>query len=159
MSMALSGAWETVAPGRSVVWRTFLRGLAVELEVHAGSEATAAILRSVGRQMARHLVLVSVDSLEALELEMNTVLAEIGWGSVHLTLQEADRCVALIHKGMPRIGSSGAPAGTWLAPVLEGLYHGWMGQQPGADKSFVASIGRHEGDTVFIRYGRSLGSD
>jgi hypothetical protein len=154
MSVALSGARETFAPARPVAWRTFLRGLAVELEARAGSDTTMAILRGVGQHMAEHLALVAVNSLEALELEMNIVLAEIGWGNVQLALQESDRCVVLIHKGLPHIGSAGEPAGTWLAPVLEGLYHGWMGQQPGADKSFLASIGGYEGDAVIIRYGR-----
>jgi hypothetical protein len=135
-------------------WRAFLRGLAQALDAQAGSDARTAILRATGQQMAEMLTLPAVDSLEALELEMNDVLAEIGWGRVELTLVEAERCVTIGHTGLPRIGSAGEPPGTWLAPVLEGLYQGWMGQQPGADPSFRAGIRSYEQGGILLRYGR-----
>ena len=136
------------------MWRTFLRGLALELDTQAGPDVGTAIVRAAGRQMAAMLTLVAVHSLEALELEMNSVLAEIGWGSVELTLNEAERCVMLRHSDLPCIGSAGEPPGTWLAPVLEGLYQGWMGQQAGADPSFNARVTTYEDNAVIIRYGR-----
>jgi hypothetical protein len=144
----------THAAPQSVVWRTFLRGLAVELDGQADADASKAILRGVGRQMAGLLPLLPVASLEALELEMNMVLAEIGWGRVQVKLHEAERCVTMIHTGLPPVGSAGQPAGTWLAPVLAGLYQGWMGQQPGADASLQAEIARYEAENIIIRYGR-----
>jgi Cellulose synthase subunit D len=136
------------------VWRAFLRGLALELDAQVGPDARIAVLRATGHQMAEMLALPAVDSLEALELEMNDVLAEIGWGRVELTLVESERCVTIGHVGLPRIGSAGEPLGTWLAPVLEGLYQGWMGQQPGADPSFRSSIKNYEQGGIVIRYGR-----
>jgi cellulose synthase subunit D len=142
------------AAPQSVVWRTFLRSLAVELDAQAGSDASRAILRRVGQQMAGLLPLISVASLEALEMEMNMVLADVGWGRVQVKLHEAERCMMMIHSGLPHVGSAGEPAGTWLAPVLEGLYQGWMGQQPGADSSLRAQIGQLEDDSIMIRYGR-----
>ncbi len=157
MNIAFDLAQESLAtlaaPG-SVAWRTFLRGLAVELDAQVGADASFAILRGVGQQMAALLPLIPVASLEALEMEMNMVLAEIGWGRVKVALHEADRCVMIIHSGLPQVGSAGEPAGTWLAPVLEGLYQGWMGQQPGADSSLRARIGHYEGESIVIRYRR-----
>jgi hypothetical protein len=145
---------ETYTASAPMAWRVFLRGLAIELDARTGPEASSAILRAAGQQMAGMLALVAVDSLEALEMEMNGVLAEIGWGSVRLMLHEVERCVILSHSDLPRIGSAGEPPGTWLAPALEGLYHGWMGQQAGADPSFATRIKSHEGNTIVIRYGR-----
>ena len=58
----------------------FLRGLALEMEAQAGPVASTAVLRAVGQQMARLMALPPVGSMEALEMEMNAVLAEIGWG-------------------------------------------------------------------------------
>jgi hypothetical protein len=142
------------AASRSIAWRTFLRGLSVELDGQIGSDASVAVRRAVGQRMASLLPLIPVASLEALEVEMNTVLAEIGWGCVQLTLHESERCVTMIHCGLPQVGSAGEPAGTWLAPTLEGLYQGWMGQQPGADGSLSARVGRCEGERIIIRYGR-----
>jgi hypothetical protein len=138
----------------SAAWRVFLRGLAAELDAQAGPETSAAILRATGQQMAGMLALIAVGSLEALELEMNAVLADIGWGRVRVALNEAERCVVLSHSDLPRIGSAGEPLGAWLAPVLEGLYQGWMGQQPGSDPSFVARVRGYDIATILIRYGR-----
>lgn len=134
-------------------WRAFLRGLALELEGQAGSEACTAVLRGTGERMARMLALPAVGSMEALELEMNAVLAEIGWGRVRIVLNEAERCVVLTHSGLPAIGSAGEPPGTWLSPVVEGLYETWLGQQPGADDSLRAQS-HADGDAIVIRYGR-----
>lgn len=142
------------APGSSIVWRTFLRGLAIELDAQVGPEHTVELLRGTGQQMAGLLGLPAVLSLEALELEMNAVLTEIGWGSVDLNMSEAERCVLVSHTGLPGIGSAGDLPGTWLIPALEGLYQGWMGRQPGADASFKARARHQEGATVVIRYGR-----
>ena len=61
------------SPAVPPAWRAFLRGLALELEAQAGSDASAAILRAAGQQMAAMLALLAVHSLEALELEMNSV--------------------------------------------------------------------------------------
>ena len=110
----------TSAATRAAVWRAFLRGLALELDTQAGPAASAAVLRGTGQQMARLLTLPPVGSMEALELEMNAVLHELGWGEVRLALNEAERCVVLTHTGLPRIGSAGEPPGMWLAPVPGG---------------------------------------
>jgi Cellulose synthase subunit D len=139
---------------RSVPWRTFLGGLATELEAQAGPDGSAAILRGIGQQMAKQSPLMPAESMEALELDMNLLLDEIGWGHVQLQLQEAERCVIIVHSGLPQVSSAGKPPGTWLAPVLEGLYKGWMGQQPGADGALCAMVDHHEHNTIFIRYGR-----
>ncbi len=154
--MALSRAgesYETHTAAQSVSWRTFLRGLATELDALT-PDARSSILHATGQKMAQLLPLVAVDSLEALELEMNLVLAEIGWGRIQLAVLESERCVSMVHMGLPHISSGGEPPGSWLAPVLEGLYQGWMGQQPGADNSFNARIIGYEDNSITIRYGR-----
>jgi hypothetical protein len=145
---------ETAATSAPEQWRTFLRGLALELDTQIDADTRASILRATGHQMARMLGLSVVSSLEALEMEMGAVLAYIGWGSVQLSLDEVERCVVFNHSDLPRIGSAGEPSGTWLAPVLEGLYQGWMSQQPGAETSFNARIMENDGLTIVLRYGR-----
>jgi hypothetical protein len=123
------------------------------MEAQAGSVACAAVLRVTGQRMALMMALPPVASLEALEMEMNAVLRDIGWGSVRLSLSEDERCVVMTHTDLPRIGSAGEPNGRWLAPVLEGLYEVWMGQQPGSDETLRAHLS-HSGNAVVLRYGR-----
>ncbi len=156
----MSGAWRTppnepmAASGASegaVAWRVFLRGLALEMEAQAGPEASGAVLRGTGQRMAQLLSLPPVGSMEALELEMNAVLSELGWGNVRLALHETERLVVLTHRGLPRIGSAGDPVGSWLAPVLEGLYETWMGQQPGADSALRARVDQ-SGSVIVLQY-------
>lgn len=144
---------ENAAPSPPM-WRTFVRALALALDAQVGPDVQTAILRAAGQQMATMLALPTVDSLDALELEMNDILGEIGWGNVRLTLREAERFVMIDHAGLPRVGSAGDPPGTWFAPVLEGLYQSWMGQQPGADPSFRTSVKTYEEHRLVIRYGR-----
>jgi hypothetical protein len=117
---------------------SFLRALALEIDSQAGPAGRDALLRGVGRHLARLHVLPNVASLEALEMEMNGALAGLGWGKVRLALNEAERCVMIMHSGLPTVGSAGEPAGYWLAAALEGLYEGWMAQQPGGDPAFTA---------------------
>jgi hypothetical protein len=135
-------------------FREFLRGLAMELDAQAGPQGRDILLRSIGLQMARLIPILPVASMEALEMEINERLATIGWGHTRLVLQEADRCLIFTHSGLPRIGSVGEPHGFWLSAVLEGLYEGWMAQQPGADPALAARRQMdHEGDAVILRYG------
>ena len=127
----------TPGPAQSVIWRTFLRGLAIELEAQAGPNASHAILRGVGQRMAELLPLTAVGSLEALELEMNAVLAEIGWGWVQVRLHEPERCVLMIHTGLPHVGSAGEPAGNLACTGAGGALPGLDGEAAGR-RRFVA---------------------
>ncbi|MCB8876366.1 cellulose biosynthesis protein BcsD [Acidisoma silvae] len=136
-------------------WRPFLRAMAEELDTVAGAAGRDALLHGVGRQMALQHPLSHQTSTAALALEMNEVLENFGWGHVRITFSPADACLILSHAGLPRIGGRGEPPGTWLAAVLEGLYEGWLAQQPGADGSLVARrLGMLDADTIVMRYGQ-----
>ena len=136
-------------------WRGFLRALAEELDSTAGPSARDTLLRAVGRRMAQMVPVPAANSLETLELEFNEVLCELGWGSVRLDLLEADRRLVLTHGGLPRLGAAGEPPGTWLAAVLEGLYEGWMVQQPGSEASLHARLQPQSSSAaVVLHYGR-----
>jgi Cellulose synthase subunit D len=136
-------------------WRLFLRALADEIEAVAGPAERDRMLRGAGVRMAKLMPLPEVRSLEALEMEMNEALAAIGWGHVRLSLNEAERNLSISHAGLPHIGSLGTPPGTWLAPMLEGLYETWMAQQPGSDPALRARLaGPATSERVTLRFGR-----
>lgn len=145
----------TLGKAGAVQWRVFVRALADEVDSLAGVAERDDMLRGVGRRMARMAPLPRVDALDALEVEMNDTLEQLGWGSVRLRLHEGERTLFVVHSGLPRIGSLGTPAGHWLAALLEGLYEVWFSQQPGAQASLIAR--RVQGgspDTVTLRYAR-----
>ena len=123
------------APAATQNWRLFIRALAEEVDSLAGAGERDDMLRSVGRRMARMMPLSAVQSLAALEMEMNEALDMLGWGEVRLELSEAERSLHLTHFGLPRFGTSGEPPGQWLSALLEGLYDGWFAQQPGSKAS------------------------
>jgi hypothetical protein len=136
-------------------WRPFLRALAAEIDAVAGPAGRDALLRGVGRQLARLHALPARESTDALALEMNETLGAFGWGFVRIAFAERERCLFLTHEGLPPVGGGGDPPGTWLAGVLVGLYEGWMAQQPGADASLVARrVPSSNRDEIVIRYGR-----
>lgn len=133
----------------------FLRALAAEIDGQAGPAGRDALLRAVGRQMARLAPLTPVATMEALEAEMNAALAGIGWGRTRLSLHEAERALVFTHTGLPRLGGLGEPPGLWLAAALEGLYEAWMAAQPGADAGVGARRLAGAADEVVIRYARA----
>lgn len=154
-AMPAPAASTAAPPAQPAEFRVFLRALATEMDALAGAERRDEVLRSVGRRMAALRPLPETDTLEALELEMNETLADLGWGSARLSLDEADRALLIHHTGLPRLGAAGEPAGLWLSAVLEGLYEGWMARQPGGDASLAASrIGLPAPDVIALRYGR-----
>jgi hypothetical protein len=131
---------------------SFLRALAFEIDDRSDPTGRDVLLRAVGQQMA----LPPVNSLEALEMEINSALERIGWGTARLAVNEAERCVLITHTALPRVGSAGEPAGFWLGAALEGLYEGWMAQQPGGDASLCARRNAVSAtDQLLIRYERA----
>ena len=139
-----------------VQWRLFLRALAEEVDSLAGPEERDDLLRGVGHRMSRMAPLPEVETLEALEIEMNDALAALGWGEVRLVVDEASPALRVVHTGLPRIGTVGTPPGQWLGALLLGLYDGWFQQQPGAQPTLHThrepGLG---GATVIMRYARA----
>ena len=141
---------------QAVHWRLFVRALADEVDSLAAPGERDGMLRGMGRRMARMAPLAPVDRLDALEMEMNDALAGLGWGRTQLHLDAADRAVIIRHTGLPQIGSLGSPPGTWLAALLEGLYEGWMAQQPGSQETLVARlVPANSGTVVTLRFARA----
>ena len=139
----------------AVNWRPFLRALADEVDDAGGAEGRDALLREVGRRLARHHPLPAASRVDVLELEVNEALAAMGWGSANLRVSEADRALMIEHAGLPGVGGAGDPPGTWLSAVLEGVYEVWLAALPGADPSLsVRKIRATAGGGVSLRYGR-----
>ena len=139
----------------AVDWRMFIRALAEEVDSLAGSGERDDMLRGVGRRMARLNPLPPVQTLDALEMEINDALEGLGWGEASLRVNEADRTLEVVHAGLPRIGSLGSPPGQWLSALLEGLYDGWFAQQPGSKAALSSRrVGGSGGDTVVMAYAR-----
>ncbi len=147
---------EATRPGMPATqWRGFLRALADEIDSSADRAARDAMLRGVGVRMAQMMQLPGVESIDALQMEINEALAAMGWGSVALDMSDSGRCLTLTHTGLPRIGSAGEPPGTWLAAVLEGLYETWITRQPGGSPGLKARLQSASASaTVVLRYGR-----
>ncbi|MBB2205540.1 cellulose biosynthesis protein BcsD [Gluconacetobacter takamatsuzukensis] len=115
----------------------FLREFASGFDEQVGQDARNRFLRTVGANMAARLALPRCDTVEELELEINALLSLIGWGQAGLTLDRDRQCLQVRHRGLPRIGALGAPAGYWLAACLAGMYETWIGRQPGAQNDCV----------------------
>ncbi len=138
----------------AVQWRGFVLALAHEVEAIMPPRSRDRLLRAVGQRMAQMRPIPATASMDALQIEMNEILAELGWGSVRLAAPDTERGMLLTHFGLPRIGAVGNPPGTWLAAVLEGLYSGWMAAQPGSEPSLAVELqGPANADALVMRYG------
>jgi hypothetical protein len=136
--MVRHGMEQTMSAIHQARWGFFLRALAQEVDAHGQPDGRDALLRGVGIRLATILPLPMVSSLEAFELEINATLAELGWGKCTLQLNEGERRIVISHTGLPMIGSSGEPAGFWLAAALEGLYETWLTNHPECSDGFSA---------------------
>lgn len=141
----------------AIDWTVFLRAMAEGIDSLGGPVARDVWLRSVGERMGAMRPISPVPNMESLTMEMNDVLAAMGWGQVGFQLNEQDRSLLITHTHLPRVGAAGDPPGTWLSALLEGLYRAWMGQLPGADPSLVAQRLRVTPQTVLLRYGKPAG--
>src|ERR1700761_5120486 len=81
-------------------WGFFLRALAQEVDAHGGPDGRQILLRGIGKRLATMLPLPPVSSLEAIELEINAGLAELGWGRCGLELRENERSIVISHTGL-----------------------------------------------------------
>lgn len=135
-------------------WTLLLRAMAEEIDIAGGNAARDALLRKVGLRMAAMRPLTPSLTMDALVMEMNDMLAAIGWGAASFSLNETDRSLLITHEDLPRVGAAGDPPGTWLSAVLEGLYQGWMSQLPGSNPSLTARRLRVSPSTVLLRFAR-----
>lgn len=116
-----------------------LHALASEFDAQAGTEARDKLLHAVGRRMAERIAPPPCVAVEALEIEINDLLAKIGWGRMHFDVRPEEQALLITHENLPRLGAVGDPPGQWLAATLEGLYETWLSRQPGATDTYVAN--------------------
>lgn len=131
-------------------WRRLMRAMAEEIDTIAGPAESAKLLQAVGKRLAVSQPLQQMDTIERLQAEMNDALAILGLGVVRLELNETQRALVLSHLELPGLG----PLGSWLSPVLEGLYETWLLAQPGSDSSLVARREQAPGEAIRIRFAR-----
>jgi hypothetical protein len=111
-------------------------------------------LEALGLKMARLLPLRRCASLEELEEDINNVLEGIDWG--WMRLREAENCLEITHGAYPLVPQNESSR-SWLVPILEGLYGGWLGEQ-GGEPNFTARLfgqPRGNGALLTFRYGRN----
>ncbi|MBB2200509.1 cellulose biosynthesis protein BcsD [Gluconacetobacter tumulisoli] len=134
----------------------FMREFARAFDEQAGAEARDRFLRAVGARMADRLVLPPCTTIEAMEHEMNALLALVGWGRVSLALDRGRQVLQIRHAGLPTLGGLGAPAGYWLAACLAGVYETWIGRQPDGTGGCAVTWRPDqpcEGDVFVMEYG------
>lgn len=135
-------------------WVHFMAAMFAEFEERVDPAEADQFLEALGRKMARLLPLRQCADLDELEEDINNVLESIDWG--WMRLREANNFIEITHGAYPPVPQDGNRR-PWLAPILEGLYGGWLGGQ-GGDASFTARLSRQangHGAPLMFRYGRN----
>ncbi|HUI35649.1 MAG TPA: cellulose biosynthesis protein BcsD [Stellaceae bacterium] len=134
-------------------WVHFMAAMFSEFEERGTSTEADQFLETIGAKMARLLPLRRCESLEELQEDINSVLEGIDWG--WMRLREADAFIEITHGAYPLVPQN-EHRGSWMIPVLQGLYGGWLGEQ-GGDPSLLARLhGKPAGNgaALTFRYGR-----
>jgi hypothetical protein len=141
--------------GVAAQWRTFLRAMVETLEGCLDAAGCEGVMRSVGTRMAALMPLPACATLAELEARINDMLAPMDWGYVQMSLDLANRAVVLRHVAAPQVGTHADLNGTWIGPVLEGLYAGWLGSQPGAEPMVPVRKWAPDGTALLLRYAKA----
>ena len=134
-------------------WVHFLAAMFAEFEERIDPAEADQFLETLGFKMARLLPLRHCTSLEDLEEDVNSVLEGIDWGWIRL--REHNGFIEITHGAYPVVPQD-ENRRSWLVPILEGLYAGWLSEQ-GGDASFSARLAgdaRGNGTLLTFRYGR-----
>lgn len=140
--------------GVSVQWRAFLRALVETLDAHLDAAGRTALMRIIGRRMAESMPLRHCDTLSGLEAQINDALAAAEWGFCRMAVDVETRRLVVTHLAAPAIGAGDDADGGWVGAVLEGLYGGWLSEQPGADATLAAEVAGYAPGETILRYGR-----
>ncbi|NKC30967.1 cellulose biosynthesis protein BcsD [Falsiroseomonas selenitidurans] len=141
--------------GVSGQWRSFVRALVETLDEHLDQDGRAALMRAIGRRMAEAMPLPHCDTLKGLEGHMNDALGAAEWGYCQLAVDIERQCLLVTHAAAPAVGAGQDAEGGWVAAVLEGLYAGWLSQQPGASAELVPVIATYTAGEARLDYGRA----
>jgi hypothetical protein len=135
-------------------WVHFLAAMFSEFEERVAPEEADQFLEALGLKMAKLLPLRHCATLVELEDDVNSVLEGIDWG--WMRLRESDSFIELTHGAYPLVPQD-ENRRSWLVPILEGLYGGWLGEQ-GGDHSLTARLAGEPsgiGALLTFRYGRN----
>jgi hypothetical protein len=134
-------------------WVHFMAAMFAEFEERVDPAEADQFLEALGLKMARLLPLRRCDTLEELEDDINSVLEGIDWG--WMRIGEKDAFIEITHGAYPLVPQDESRR-SWLVPILEGLYGGWLAEQ-GGDASFTARLvgpTRGNGGLLTFHYGR-----
>ncbi|HZK89339.1 MAG TPA: cellulose biosynthesis protein BcsD [Stellaceae bacterium] len=134
-------------------WVHFMAAMFAEFEERVDAAEADQFLHAIGFKMGLLLPLRRCDSLEDLADDINNVLEGIDWGWVRL--RESGSFIEITHGAYPLVPQEESRR-SWLVPILEGLYSGWLGQQ-GGERSFTARLiggPRGAGALLTFSYGR-----
>jgi Cellulose synthase subunit D len=134
-------------------WVHFMAAMFAEFEERVDPAEADQFLEALGLKMARLLPLRRCDTLEELEDDINSVLEGIDWG--WMRIGEKDAFIEITHGAYPLVPQDESRR-SWLVPILEGLYGGWLAEQ-GGDPSFTARLTgptRGNGGLLTFHYGR-----
>jgi hypothetical protein len=132
-------------------WVHFMAAMFSAFEDRVEPAEADQFLEALGAKMAQLLPLRRCENLEELEADINAVLEGIDWG--WMRLGEAGQFIEITHGAFPLVPQDESRR-SWLVPILQGLYGGWLGEQ-GGDPSFAARLANQgRGTLLTFRYGR-----
>jgi hypothetical protein len=117
-------------------WVHFMAAMFAEFEERIPALEAGQFLETIGAKMARLLPLRRCESLEELEEDINSILEGIDWG--WMRLREGESFIEITHGAYPLVPQDESRQ-SWMVPILEGLYGGWLGEQ-GGDLSLRARL-------------------
>src|SRR5262249_27772713 len=117
-------------------WVHFMAAMFAEVEERVDPPEAHQFLEAIGLKVARRLHLRNWACPEDVEDGINSVLEGIDWG--WMRIREGEGFIEIPPGAYPLVPQDESRR-SWLVPILEGLYGGWLAEQ-GGDSSFTARL-------------------
>lgn len=133
-------------------WFDLLSVIVDRMLQNAGEAESYEFLQHVGEQLAVRFPLKEALTVQALEMQMNLVLARFNWGFVDIQPQE--NALLLTHEALPA-GDGWLDERHWqgaMGAVLTGLYLHWLHEQGGSRQVPLICERATDGVSLCFRY-------
>ena len=139
------------ASSNALLWPALVTAMIAEVQEGATSEQAQGLFRSLGGRIAVMISIEDIRSLDSLCDHINILWAQLGFGHVAMTLDDAG--IDLRHSGVPHMPSP-TDDGAWsamIAPVLEGAYDVWF-RAMGSSTKLRTRLVKQDEDCITLRH-------
>jgi hypothetical protein len=137
-------------------WGGILRAMSVEMSSASDGADLREFFFKIGERFASSIQarFQGVETLDELEVNLNSFWAEINWGWVDL--REEEGCIDIVHQWSPLAQAFGNAELSWSVGLLEGFYQTLFNEFGASDDMVMTCLSESpDGTDIRLRFSQS----